>query len=179
MPPKTKGIRNLGIGLIVLGLCFCWMSLTYSSSLSGFAKGLRTYFWKSGNGTVVSTDLRMLSRANGKVVSGSGYVSYSLEIEGESIRAKDEVFKRWDGDTAGKYEAWSSGYAVGNSVNVFYNSSGETSLGHWPTSYTYKFGLQAVRTVASGLSFIIAGTILILLKANKPSHSSPDRPESK
>jgi hypothetical protein len=110
-------------------------------------------------------------------VSGSGYISYSLKIDGESIKARDEVFRRWDGDTEGKYEAWSSRYTVGNSVNILYNSSGETSLGHWPASYTFRFGFNAVRTIVYGLSFILAG--IILLKANKPRHSSPDRAESK
>ncbi|MCB1204502.1 MAG: DUF3592 domain-containing protein [Verrucomicrobiae bacterium] len=144
-----------GLGWLILGVLFSLMGLTHFSTASGFTKGIRSYFWASGNGTILSSDLRAYAK------SGGGMVTYSVPIDGAVVVGTTEVFERWSGDLPSKYEAWSSRYVPGSSATVYYNRSGETSLGHWPTEYSYRFGVQGICTLFMGLSFIFSGTRLL------------------
>lgn len=150
-PAHRDPKRRSGWGGIVIGIAFSLMSLIYFSGSEGVVKGLGTYFWDSASGTVLSSDLHSYSN------SGGGTVTYSVTLDGVPVQAVAKVFKRWTGDIGTKYEAWSSQYAEGKTVTVYYHRSGETSLGHWPASYTYEFALQGVGTLLMGLTFVLRG----------------------
>lgn len=150
-PAHRDRKRRSGWGGIVIGIGFSLMSLIYFSGSEGVVKGLGTYFWDSASGTVFSSDLQ--SHSN----SGSGNVTYSVVLDGGPVQATAKVFKRWRGGIEAKYEAWSSQYAEGKTVTVYHDRSGGTSLGHWPTSYTYEFALQGLGTLLMGLTFVLRG----------------------
>jgi len=152
---KNPAHRNrrlrAGWGGIVIGISFSLMSLIYFSGSEGVVKGLGTYFWDSASGTVLSSDLQFHSN------SGSGNVTYSVVLDGVPVQDTARIFKRWSGDIEAEYEAWSSQYAEGKTVTVYHDRSGGTSLGHWPTSYTYEFALQGLGTLLMGLTFVLRG----------------------
>ena len=164
-PPRKEGKSHPGLGWVIAGILFALMSLMYFSTSNGFIKGIRTYFWSSGEGTILASDLR--SHTN----SGGGTVTYSVVVDRVTIEDTTEVFRKWSGDTQSKYDEWSSQYSPGSSATIYYNGSGETSLGHWPTAYSYQFGVQGVATLLMGLSFMFRGAIQI--KANKAEQATP------
>ena len=112
-------------------------------------------------GTVISNDLRMHARSKGNTVSGSGEVAYFINLEGLRIEGSDRVFKRWDDDTEGKYEEWASQFQEGKAAKIYYSGHGETSLGRWPSSYSYHFGIQSITNFLVGFSFFYRGTKVI------------------
>jgi|APTNR8051073442_1049403.scaffolds.fasta_scaffold36882_2 hypothetical protein len=150
-PAQRNRRHRSGWGGIVIGVAFSLMSLIYFSGSEGVVKGIRTYFWDSASGTVLSSDLR--SNSN----SGAGTVTYSFALDGVPVQDTAEVFKRWRGDIETKYEAWSSQYDEGKTVTVYHHRSGGTSLGHWPTSYTYDYALQGLGTLLMGMTFVLRG----------------------
>ena len=168
-PPKGTTNGRPGLWKVIGGVLFSLMSLLYFSTSSGFIKGIRTYFWDSTDGQILSSDLRS------HTTSGGGEVTYSVEVGGVSLERTEAVFEKWSGDNAAKYSEWESGYAVGNHVTVFFNQSGETSLGHWPTAYSYQFGAQGIGTLALGLTLFLSG-IKQMKKANKSEQATPRRP---
>lgn len=176
IPPSKNSQGISGLGWIIAGTMFSLFSWMYFSTSSGFLKGLRTYFWESTTGTIVSSELRMHSRSEGRTVSGSGTVGYTIEVDGQPIEGSDEVFKRWDGDMSGKYEEWSERLGIGRMATIYFNRSGETSLGRWPASYSYQFGIQGVITLLMGLSFVCRG--VGRLRANRAAQSSLEHAET-
>lgn len=165
-PPRKAGRRHSGLGWVIAGILFSLMSLMYFSTSSGFIKGIRTYFWSAGEGTILASDLRSYS------TSGGGTVTYSVVIDGDTVEANTEVFEKWSGNTKANYDDWARQYTQGNSAMVYYNRSGDTSLDHWPTAYSYQFGIQGVTTLLMGLAFIYRGAKQI--KVNKAEQGAPN-----
>lgn len=101
-----KNKKAQWLGWFLAGTFFLLIGIYQFPSDDAFSKGIRTYFWNDTIGTVISNDLRKHSRSNGNTVSGFGEVAYFIYLEGLRIEGSDRVFKRWDGDTEGKYEEW-------------------------------------------------------------------------
>lgn len=149
-PPKGRWWHP-GLGYMIGGMFALLMSWMYLSHSEGFIKGLRTYFWASGEGTVLMSELRYHTNA------GEGTVRYMIEAGGDRIEETTDVFeKRMNWDLA-EFEEWASQYKPGSSVLVYYNEDGESSLGRWPSSYSYGFGAQGICTLVSGLLFMQQG----------------------
>jgi len=165
-PPRNNRKSYPGLGWLITGIAFSISSLLYIETSSGFVKGIKTYFWSFGEGTILSSDL--YSRSS----SGGGTVNYSVVIDGFLVEANTEVFKNWSIKTEAKYDKWKSQYAQGSSATVYYNKTGETSLGRWPNSYSYQSGLQGITTFFYGLSLVYRGTKQ--LKANKAKQATPN-----
>lgn len=159
--PKKENIEPQWFGWFLGGAFFVVIGIMQFPSGGSFTKGIRTYFWDDTTGTIVSHDLRMHSRSNGNTISGSGEVNYFIDLEGQRIEGSDRVFKRWDGDTKGKYEEWASQFQEGKKVKIYYSNRGETSLGRWPASYSYHFGIQAITTILFGFSLLYRGAKVI------------------
>ncbi|MEM1222136.1 MAG: hypothetical protein AAGH40_05180 [Verrucomicrobiota bacterium] len=159
-PPRKEGKKHPGLGWVIAGITFSLISLMYWSTSSGFIKGISTYFWSSEEGTIMASDLRSHS------TSGDGTVTYSVVIDGVTVEDTTEVFKKWSGNTQANYDEWASQYTQGSSATVYYSRSGETSLGRWPTAYSYQFGVQGVATLLMGLSFMYRGAKQIKARYN-------------
>lgn len=100
---------------------------------------------------ILASDLRSHS------TSGGGTVTYSVVVDGVTVEDTTEVFEKWSGDTQTNFEEWSSQYHPGSSATVYYSASGGTSLGHWPTAYSYQSGIQGGATLLMGITFIFRG----------------------
>lgn len=152
--PKKESKEPQWFGLLLGGAFFVLFGIMQFPSDNSFTKGIKTYFWEDTTGTIISSNLISRSKSNGKTVSGSGEVSYFIDLEGQRIIGNDHVFKRWDGDTVGKYEVWASQFQEGNKAKIYYSEDGETSLGRWPASYSYHTVVQSITTILLGLSFL-------------------------
>lgn len=159
-PPKNGAKRHSGFGKLIIGLAFCLLSLMYLSTSRGFVTGISTYFWSSTQGRIISSNLRSHSTA------GGGEVTYLVEIDGSKVTRTTEVFEKWSSDNAKNYEDWASSYESGNTAEIFFNSAGKTSLGHWPTEYSRRFGFLGVGSLVTGVTYLIFGATA-LKKANK------------
>jgi len=166
-PPKKDWKNRFGLVLLITGVLFSLMGLSHLSMASGFIKGIRSYFWASGDGTILSSDLRSHS------TSGGGTVTYSVVIDGVLFEDTSEVFERWSGNIESKYDEWASRYLPGTSIKVYISQSGETSLGHWPTEYSYQLGIQGLKTLLMGLTSVCVGTILLKANPGRLATASP------
>ncbi len=159
---RKRSTRMLSFGWHIIGMLLMLLSLIHFSTASGFIKGMRSYFWTIGEGSILSSDLRPSFN------SGHGVVTYAVSIDDVIVEDTNTVFKVWSQMTQSKYDEWASRYAEGNSTTVYYNRSGESSLGRWPTSYSYHSGIQGMTTLLAGLAFLLRG-IRERKKANNAS----------
>ena len=166
--PEIQVRSHPGLGWLITGILISLMSLVFFSMANGFLKGIRTYFWTSGEGTILSSDLRSHTSAGRKMTSGEGTVTYSVLINGVDVEASAAVFRKFYGDTEGKFNEWASQFESGKPARVYYNRSGELSLGHWPKSYSYWFGIQGVIILFFGLRLVYGG-------ANKKESALSDK----
>lgn len=162
--PEIQVRSHPGLGWLITGILISLMSLVFFSMANGFLKGIRTYFWTYGEGTIISSDLRSHTSAGRKLTSGEGTVTFSVLINGEDVEASAAVFRKFYGGTGAKFTEWASQFESGKPARVYYNRSGELSLGHWPKSYSYWFGIQGVIILLFGLRLIYRGAKQ--LKAN-------------
>lgn len=125
--------RNRGILMLVFSI-LPLMSTIYFINTHGFIKGIRTYFWDSGVGIVISNDLRDYGN------SGGGEVEFLAMINGIEIKETSEVYEKFWSDEENLFIKFSKKYRVGQNVQIFYSGK-EMSLGHWPTEYSYSLGL--------------------------------------
>ncbi|MCF6312273.1 MAG: DUF3592 domain-containing protein [Verrucomicrobiales bacterium] len=124
---KTSGSRGSALKHYSLAVFFVLMGIMLLATKEDFVTGMRSYFWKQAQGRIVSSDL--ISYTN----IGSGKVEYELEIDGRMISKTARVFKEWSWGRRVRYTSWAKQYAKGERVSIFYNGSGNYSLGHWPT----------------------------------------------
>jgi hypothetical protein len=171
---NTKNKKPQWFGWFLAGTFFLLIGIDQFPSDDAFSKGIRTYFWNDTIGTVISNDLRKHSRSNGNTVSGFGEVAYFIYLEGLRIEGSDRVFKRWDGDTEGKYEEWASQFQEGKTAKIYYSDHGETSLGSWPASYAYRFGIESITNLLLGFWFFYRGTKVIRSNRNERTLSVLD-----
>lgn len=151
-PHKKEGGDPSGLGRIAL-VALILTGIMHLSVSEGFGTGIRSYFWKQGEGRVVSSEL--ISYTN----TGVGKVSYVLELDGEVITQTANVLKKWSWGQRVKYDTWAQKYKKGEAVKVYYNGSGKYSLGHWPGG----FPLMAV----TGLIYLAWGVLLTLKEVKK------------
>ncbi len=143
---RRSGSLSKSSKLFISSSFFALLALMYLSTVGGFIKGIRTYFWTAAEGVITSSELRSRTK------SGSGTVGYKVEIDGVLREASSDVFKRFSrGDFDQKYEGWAARYAVGGQATIYYNDSGEMSLGHWPNSYSWSFGLSGAITLLAAI----------------------------
>ena len=83
-----------------------------------------------------------------------GAVTYSLTIDGIAFEDTTWVYNKWQGDNRAKYDEWASQYAPGSVATVYFNRSGETSLGRWPSSLSYQWGIIGSISLLTGFGFI-------------------------
>jgi len=169
-PNKYDAIRTRR-GACAIGIVFAVSSLLFFSMAKGFLKGVESYFWTQAEGTVISNDLRY--RGN----SGDGTVTYTVVAAGREITRTEVVFERWSGgNKKEKYDDWSSAYAVGKPVRIFYASDDRTSLGHWPTEYSWN-GFTGLLALFAGIFFFLRG--LKQRKANMETVTNLNPPQIK
>ncbi|MCB1062952.1 MAG: hypothetical protein KDN20_08540 [Verrucomicrobiae bacterium] len=154
-PPK-KGIgASPGIGHLIAGLFFIGFGSLILTDSPSFFRSLSTYLWEKTEGTVISADLRQRHEA------GMGEITYRLTLDGTPVEHNADVFRKWAFPSDEKFQQWADHFAVGNRLTVFVSGKGETSPGHWPTSYSWSIGTMGLTFLLLGIQNLISGIVKI------------------
>ncbi len=150
-PPPKGSEAAIGAGEIIGGIVLTLLGFMYLSTSTGFIKGLKTYFWESKEGYVLSSDLQPRAKSIG------GEVTYRVQLNHSDVESTDEFFAKWRGNDEDELRKWTEKFSEGSSVKIYYSDAGETSLGRWPNSYSYIFGVSGILNCCLGLVVSIRG----------------------
>jgi hypothetical protein len=150
--PSKIGYQVPGGCLVIFSMSVLVFAILKISGAAGLGTSLKSYFWESKVGTVQESDLRFHGSRG-----GSGTVRYTVDLDGKQIPREAIVSDDWMWADETKYKDWAAGYKPGMQVTVFVSSKGETSLGHWPTDYTWTKVLMGVFWIWFGLTNLRMG----------------------
>ena len=128
------------MGAMVIGASF--LLTTTVDNLSRCYTSLLSYTWQEIGKRV--TDLQSRVSVGSDRVSGSLTVSYIFDIDNRTFDGKTHLWHQWSTPDDTEFKAWEATYRIGNHITILSDGNGQSSIGHWPTQYTWVWGLGSL-----------------------------------